>query len=73
MVATTSTSLWNEVFSCGFHDPSVMSIQAPEAPQCFLCAEGKAHEENKPIFSGLCLQTEVCGGFCKGFWSPLGN
>lgn len=53
MVATTSASLWNKMFGCGFHDPSVRSILAPEAPQYFLhvsSTEEKAYEENKPIF-----------------------
>lgn len=76
LVATTSSSLWEEMFSCGFHDPSVRSIQAQEAPQYFLpvsSAEGKAPEENKPIFSRLSMQTvKFVVGFVRVFGRPLG-
>lgn len=75
MVATISASLWDKMFGCGFHDPCVRSILAPEAPQYFLCvssAEGKPYEENKPVFPGWAWTLKFVVGFVRAFCLPLG-
>lgn len=68
--------LWDEMFGCWFHDPSVRSILAPEAPQYFLhvsSAERKAYEENKLIFSRQSMKTvKFVVGFVRAFGVPLG-